>query len=78
MRRKEYNKQAGSLILVKGPKDNPVQTKVTSDTAFTFSHMLIYYIYAVATPDGTVLSMQEARRENSSAWTPCFLKLVSI
>src|SRR5260370_1277079 len=43
--------------------------------AFTFFNTLIYYIYAL---DGTVLSRQEARRENAVARTPCVLKLVSI
>ena len=46
--------------------------------AFTFCNTLIYYIYAVATPDGTVMPGQEARRENSVARTPYVLKLASI
>src|SRR6266436_1758583 len=45
--------------------------------AFTFFNTLIYYIYTLATPDGTVLSRQEKRRENPVARTPYVLKLVS-
>src|SRR5260221_706958 len=47
--------------------------------AFTFCNTLIYYIYTVATPDGTIIMPgQEARRENSVARTPYVLKLASI
>src|SRR5260370_40625698 len=46
--------------------------------AFTFCNTVIYYIYTVATPDGTVRPGQEAGRENSVARTPYVLKLASI